>query len=455
VALHAKDAAMLGGLPAQDIATNADVAALESAIADDFTNFGNSIAATQSAQDIAISGKVNAADVALFKEGTAHIFVVPAENPSDSGTNLLDAYLEVKTLTPNGAPLAADNRAVLVVPPGIYDLGTNELTLDTAFVDLVGLTTNRDSQQIIGASNGPGTGVLRQTADNVRIANLRVACTRNAGGLASTSADPAAYFPTMDGAATRITNCEFVSDGANAHSTRVGNVYAGVYTDCTAGRLAFGSGNGGDASGEFLRCSAGNFAFGTFGDASGTFTDCQAGQSSFGALGNASGVFLRCVAGNQSFANNGEATGRFVDCSGGSASFGGFGIASGEFNGCTGGDTSFGGGGGLASGVFVDCTGGSESFGGSGSSLGARLTGCQMTGDSWSGNFRGRMENCRWSSTSFQLGAEARIYGSTLLGNVNLNNTAAGVSQSRVKGTIQNAGSAVFNTANVESTNVN
>jgi hypothetical protein len=457
VALHAKDAAMLGGVPAQDIATSAELDALD---AD--TDAALADKADQSGLDAVAADVVLKADSAAVEDavagrlalnGEAYVVVPAGQNPVQNGLALLAAYAEAKALTPHGAPLAADNRAVVVVPPGKYDLGTAQLTLDTAFVDLVGLTTERETQSIVGASSGPGTGVLGQTADDVRIANLRVECTLSAGVLAFNDSDPAAYFPSTDGAATQVTNCEFVSNEVNARSMRVDIEYAGVYTDCTGGRTSFGAGSEGVSSGVFLRCTAGNVSFGTFGIASGKFTDCRAGQSSFGSLGAANGEFVRCVAGSQSFANNGDAIGRFVDCSGGDQSFGSFGLANGEFIGCTGGDTSFGGGGGLANGVFVDCTGGSESFGGSSGTLGARLRGCQMIGDSWSGVFRGRMEQCRWTSTTFQLGAEGRVYASTFTGTVNLNNAAGGLTQSRAAA-ISNAGSNVFGATNAAAFNI-
>jgi len=455
VALHAKDADMLGGLPAQDIATSADVEALEDDIIVSLTEKADQVSLDSTAADLEadITAVEEAVAERLALNGEAYVVVPAGQNPVQNGLALLAAYAEAKALTPHNAPLAADNRAVVVVPPGQYDLGTAQLTLDTEFVDIVGLTTERGTQSIFGASNGPGTGVLGQTADDVRIANLRVECTLSAGVLAFNDTDPAAYFPSTDGAATQVTNCEFVSNELNARSMRVDIEYAGVYTDCTGGRTSFGAGSEGVSSGVFLRCTAGNVSFGTFGIASGTFTDCRAGQSSFGSLGAANGEFVRCVAGSQSFANNGDAIGRFVDCSGGDESFGGGGITSGEFIGCTGGDTSFGGGGGLVNGVFVDCTGGSESFGGSSSTLGARLRGCQMIGDSWSGVFRGRMEQCRWTSTTFQLGAEGRVYASTFTGTVNLNNAAGGLTQSRAAA-ISNAGNNAFGATNAAAFNI-
>src|SRR5205814_189996 len=86
-------------------------------------------------------------------------------------------------------------RVLSCPPPAEYDLGTSELTLDTAFVDLVGLSSERGQQYIFGTSNGRSTGVLGQSANDVRIENLTVECTRPSGMVVRDSTDPAAYFP--------------------------------------------------------------------------------------------------------------------------------------------------------------------------------------------------------------------------------------------------------------------
>jgi len=495
LALHAKDAAMVGGVAADAIATSAEVEALEDAIAEDFTTFGNNIAATQSAQDIAISGKVDAAEVALFKNGTAHVFITPTEDPLESGINLLDAYLLAKTLTPNGAPLAEFNRAVVVVPPGTYDIGTNQLALDTDFVDVIGLTTNRESQRIIGASNGPGTGVLRQTADNVRIENLAIECTRSSGGTAFDITDPAAYFPEPDLSQTLVRNCSFTSDGVNAYSMRLQVSYAGRYEDCFAGlysfgggglggfasgffknctgnTLSFGGGPGGIANGEFIDCTGsfggnGGTASGTFtnctgfgaafggdgGIASGDFIDCTTiGSDGFGGDGGtASGDFIRCTGGNDTFGGDGgDATGTFIDCTGGNNAFGGNGTATGEFNRCKAGDNGFGAFG-DAGGTFTDCTGGTQSFGGgaTGSTVGARLLRCEMAGPWGGSDFRGVMQDCRWEN-GVPLGNDARVYGTVFLSNVIIADGDAGIAHCRVKGNIVRNSTPAFDIANLE-----
>lgn len=296
---------------------------------------------------------------ALPLYGQAHIIPDVTSNASVNGLNLLAAIARAKTLTPNSQPLSAGNRAVVLVAPGPYDIGTTEVLLDTEFVDLVGLSTSRADQHIKGLSNGPGFGVLHQTANDIHIENLLVECTRTTGGLVLTSQDPAAYFPDASYPATVVRNCQFKGDELNAKSTRLESLYSGTYTDCVGGDDSFG-GTGGIANGTFMNCKGGDYAFGGFiGAASGTFTNCSGGTGAFGGGpgGVASGVFANCTGGAQAFGGMGVlASGSFTNCTGGIQAFGAVASADGgRFHHCSGGTASF-----TPSGTpmpfFQDCT---------------------------------------------------------------------------------------------------
>ncbi|MBP7638449.1 MAG: hypothetical protein KBA18_11280 [Kiritimatiellae bacterium] len=393
-----------------------------------------------------------ALDMKLPRTSEAYVVVEAASDAATNGTKLLEAYAAAKALTPFGAALSATNRAVVLVPPGKYNLGGTPLTIDTDYVDLVGVSTARDDQYIYRADN-----VLVQTASDVRIENLLVY-------YSSTTGSVHAYYPNAtwdDGVshtgsppATRIRNCEF---RASLNGMRIGVEYAGVYEDCVSGSQAFGGGSGGTASGTFIHCTGGNTSFGGYGTASGTFIHCTGGTYAFGGYyGTASGKFIDCTGENYTFGGwHGTAIGTFTDCTGGNNAFGGnSGAASGTFNNCIGGSSAFGGYG-TASGTFNNCTGGEYAFGGyAGTSTGGSFHGCRMTGTYGVSTFRGSMEDCRWGG-GLTCGAEARIYRSTILGNVDLDGTAAGIAHSAVQGTIQNAGAASFNTGNLEDADVN
>lgn len=303
----------------------------------------------------------------LSKYGSSYLMTDVTSDSVNNGQNLISTYNHAKALAPHGQPLSATNRATVLVAPDNYDLKNSQLLLDTDFVDLVGLTSSRQNQYIFGTANGAGTGMLRQTANDVAIENLLVACIGGAGTPTELSTDPAAYFPDIATSATLIRNCEFQSDSA-AYTMRLGVPYRGSFFDTTAGDYAFGYKS--EASGTFLRCQAGELGFGTGGTASGNFTDCISATGSFGGNnGLASGNFTRCEGSLASFGGNnpspgvGKATGVFRTCTGGSLAFGGGGEASGKFTDCVGSVTSFGGSQ-KASGTFVSCTAGASSFGG-------------------------------------------------------------------------------------------
>ncbi len=265
---------------------------------------------------------VDGLDASAFFESSASSYVVvkPTDNAVTNGTNLIAAYATAKALPPHGQALGADNRAVVLVPPGKYDLGTAQLEMDTQFVDVAGLSSLRENQHVYGTANGAGTGVLRQTADNVKVENLFFELMPSGFGTSFNELDPAAYFPDTALANTVVRNCLFKGDGTSGWSMRFSIDYGGVYEDCTGGISSFG--RSGTASGTFTRCTGGNYSFGYFGTASGTFTNCTGGLASFGFYGTASGTFTNCTGGNSSFGLNGDATGgKFYFCSGGTNSF--------------------------------------------------------------------------------------------------------------------------------------
>lgn len=242
---------------------------------------------------------------------------------------------------------------------------------------------------------------------------------------------PVAYASDSGTTKTMLRNCEFTGTG-QAASMSSQKDFPGYYENCKANNSAFGY--SGEASGTFVNCTAGNCSFGYYRKASGTFTNCIGGTYCFGAYGTASGTFTNCTGDSYSF---------------GTASYSGTSYASGTFTNCVAGDYSFGarGYGSLSSshvtGTFVNCAAGSESFGGYwGDTTGGHFIGCRMTGATWSGMFNGHMENCRWSA-GFSCNPGARIYNSTILGAINMNNVACGVTQSRCKA-LSNFGNNLF-----------
>jgi hypothetical protein len=241
------------------------------------------------------------------------IVVETTSNAKTNGAALIAAYTAAKALTPNGAALSATNRASVIIPPGNYDLDHGEddacvpLTLDTEFVDIIGLTSDRKSQHIKGTPPATNSGVIVQTADDVHISNLTVEILTAVEQANFGNTDSAAYFPSTNLSNTVIDNCEFIGGdfGEDAlFAMRMAIEYSGTFNSCTGGDFAFG--NGGTASGVFTNCTGRDYAFGSGGTASGVFTNCTGGEAAFGGNGGtASGTFNYCTGGEAAFGGDG------------------------------------------------------------------------------------------------------------------------------------------------------
>ncbi|MBP7830615.1 MAG: hypothetical protein KA248_11930 [Kiritimatiellae bacterium] len=400
-------------------------------------------------------------DDSYFEIGEASVTVKPCRDEELNGRNLLAAYVLATNLWPHGQARSGSNRVALLVSPGVYNLGSEALQLTGEHVDVVGVSSARDDQRLVGSADVDYFGVILQSASDVRIENLFVECTRSNGIAGGDFNDPAAYFPESGLSNTVIRNCRFKANDTNAWAMRCEVEYAGTYEDCVGGENSFG-GPGGRASGVFRRCEGGDssFGFSVGAEASGTFEDCAGGDASFGAFTDARGTFDRCAGGNFAFGGSGYATGTYRNCRSGGAGFGGWGgIAGGTFLHCIGGDTCFGSRAGMASGfflncvaeddsfgshlgsyasgtfinchagamsfgmdghcsgTFINCRGGLRSFGGNDDDITGSLFHCWMDSDTWRGQFGGRMEGCRWGA-GIMVADGAVIYDSTVAGAV-------------------------------------
>lgn len=383
MALHADHATNADHATSADSAASANeanhAATADQAITAQSSDLATTASFAQTAAHAASSTRADMATTAgtslltLGLKGSAFITAPSTGTAVQNGQALLAAYEQAKNLLPHGQPLSAANRAVLLVPPGRYDLTTAALVLDTEFVDVVGLSTARENQYIYGPGNGEGTGVIMQTTNTVRLENLTVECTRPYLDIEYdfTASTPAAYFPDTSTINTVLRNCVFKSPTFYSASMRAGVEYAGTYTDCVGGDCAFGG--LGTASGTFTNCTGEDLSFGgdTFGGngrANGTFTNCTGGYMAFAGGDNcqADGTFISCIGGDHAFGgHSGKAVGTFIDCMGGDHAFGGDrGEAGGTFIDCIGKDNTFGGGNGVASGTYTNCTGGFRAFGG-------------------------------------------------------------------------------------------
>jgi hypothetical protein len=328
---------------------------------------------------------------------TANYITVPVtDNPMTNGTNLLAAYAKAKTTLPNGSALSATNRLAIILPPAIYDLGTQSLALDTQYIDIIGSTPDRSKHHIksdIGITN---RGTIQQTANNVKLYNLTIENVDNTYIKNYAASDPAAYFPSSNLNNTYLENINLIGS-VNIWSMRLSIEYSGTFKNCTSGDFAFGA--NGSASGTFEDCTGGDYAFGGAATASGTFENCTGGDYAFGgANGTASGTFKNCTGGNYAFGST--ASGTFENCTGGDGAFGGVGDASGTFKDCSGGDGAFGGDGGTANGIFKNCTGGYSAFSGYGTASGT-FKNCTGGNYAFGSTASGTFENCTGGDAAF------------------------------------------------------
>lgn len=304
--------------------------------------------------------------------GKNMLMVNASGTPTENGTALLAAYAEAKASTPNGNALSATNQMTIVLAPGIYDLGTGSLVIDTEWVHLTGATGNPEDCIITSAINTdelatvmvvpPGEEV-NYTSDSLIISNLTVQITATGltGPYAATAFSQTAG---QTGGPYQFSGCIFRNlifrDAGSGNNFSMGRgVYlSGNFYNCKAGNYAFGSqgfhgyaedciaGNYSfsflDEGGSFVRCVGGNNSFNTgYAMVTVSYIDCKAGNDSFKSEANT--YYERCIAGNSSFQSSvlEIVNSIYRDCRAGTDSFVAESVMSSEFIGCSGGEGSF------------------------------------------------------------------------------------------------------------------
>jgi hypothetical protein len=281
---------------------------------------------------------------------TASVTVGAFGAPVQNGNYFKAAYTEAKALTPNGSALSFENRAVLILGAGIYDLGGVEYAIDGEFVDIVvAANLGSDPESLITKKMALfANGRFNVTANDIFIYGL------TGDGLMRAEIKSSKPLQVWQ-------SCAF------AGGPSFGPYASGTFINCLGGASAFGSGLG-VSDGMFINCVATGFAcFGGDTAAAGTYIKCKSTQTStgaaFGTGADASGYFEDCTAlcdyafGGYSGPTPGAASGTFVRCvSLGLYGFGGFSAFSGVARNCQGGTNSFGdGAGGTLTGTLLWC----------------------------------------------------------------------------------------------------
>lgn len=124
------------------------------------------LAATVGGSFYVLPGKIGAAKLGYATDSM--VMVQRGTSDAHSAMNLLAAYGTAKSLSPGGNTQAYNNRAMVLVPPGIYALGGSMLTMDGNFVTVAGLSTD-PSATVISATGGT---TVYMTGTHARMANL-------------------------------------------------------------------------------------------------------------------------------------------------------------------------------------------------------------------------------------------------------------------------------------------
>ncbi len=270
--------------------------------------------------------------ISVFADGTA----------LENGTKLLAAVAAAKALTPNESVLGYYNRAVVLLLPGVYDLGYNFITLGgvSPFVDIVGLGDREDI--VITSSNSVGTIHIDDDNDyilkNLSIFNQGISgssmteggsIVHNAsatdtgrwynlilGSYTTENTNFAGTYSYITGLVTDIlngtidvsatvSNCNF-ADNSCGYSATAAVTIGGIIKNCVGGNQCFGFSNNSNVTigGSITNCTGGDFCFGYSNSGSITF--------------NSNGYLSGCRSGSWSFIVSGGSTiiinGKIINC---------------------------------------------------------------------------------------------------------------------------------------------
>jgi hypothetical protein len=225
-------------------------------------------------------------------------------NPSLNGLELYNKYNLAKTATPYGAALSSTNRFTVLVAPGIYVLDTNDILLDTPYIDIISLSGEAD---IVISSTVSNVPITVDTSD-IRLRGFNLGS--QAIHIKSSYADN--YFENIIGG-----NFNFSNPLSN-------DVISGNFKNCVGGLYSFGDADSSQTViySTFENCIAENWSFGfTLSDSN--LKNCTATSNSFGYSEITGSTLIDCKATDFSFANDkGIDDSTLTNCIGGDRCFG-------------------------------------------------------------------------------------------------------------------------------------
>ena len=321
---------------------------------------GNSLTITQSIT-IQNGGTLNLFGANI--SGDAYVIIGGSSIALTNGLNLLTAYASAKTKTPHGNALSAQNRYTIFLLPGIFDMGASSVTLDTQFIDLIGVSQNTGERLAVTATDDLGDTIITSSTKPINVTAASQDITIANLCLKTTTASTESCIETSQSgfqAGFKVINVFLAYAGSGNRITQWDKSFNGYWEDVRA-------------------C-----------DVTGSTSSRAFGSSVAGAV-TVAGTFIRCIAEDAAWGgenNNGVTlSGTFIDCRGGTTSFGG------SSNG------------GTLSGIFLRCRPGASNagmFGGTSGTLSGTFDGCQSPAgvNSWGSTLSGSMRNCAGAAPS-------------------------------------------------------
>ena len=212
-----------------------------------------------------------------FTGGTQYILVKAEGTDIENAAELQTAYDLAVSLS-----ASSTNRITIVASPGNYNFSASTFTMDTEYIDLVSLDSNRSI--IFNSTDNDGT--ISVEADNTLVKGVDVLTKPfNIG---------------HDLGDLVIENCKG-GNNSFGYTTGAELTVGGTFINCVGGNNSFGSRVSGTGSvtltlsGKFIDCVAGSQSFGFFFSVSqqntlnitdAEFINCQSGPSSFGSGSN-------------------------------------------------------------------------------------------------------------------------------------------------------------------------
>lgn len=309
---------------------------------------------------VQVAGSAMAANVLAasnyIDSASRFVLVAQAATAADRGTALLAAYASAKALTPGGAALSENNRAKVIIPPGLYDLASSTLDLDTEFVDLEALVPEMGGDRLptdYDYSNGttsldsfrpPRTLIYSATADTTPVIQSVANVWLKGFGIAQLSGDSTgdydAFQVTADSNAGSVYEMMYfwhkapVSDYSTYVRSPVGFAkhVNGIWKKCISNSFGWRIGYDGADAGQFSAwmedCVAGSYSYigdypsghkGTHKATNSVFIRCKAiGLHSDFATSSGAASFAGCA----QYGNDIDSGCVFIDCEAGARSYG-------------------------------------------------------------------------------------------------------------------------------------